>query len=161
MTRTTRLALITELWKCFPRITCRPNVGMWRCRRVEMLENENVGLLRCLIVERWRSLVGIWCRERYDVSRPCLGFFSSFACLKSFGCFTSSSSQDEITWLRKWKRNGNMLKRGGNTTYSICFRRRIRDCFSWFRLNGSDGTGPLSVTFPSILRYRKFLFPLA
>ena len=28
-------------------------------RRVEMLENGNVGLLRCLIVEKWRSLVGI------------------------------------------------------------------------------------------------------
>ena len=57
MTRPTRLALITEL--CFPRITCRPNVGMWRYRRVEMLENGNVELLRCLIVEKWRSLVGI------------------------------------------------------------------------------------------------------
>ena len=56
-----------------------------------MLENGNVGLLRCLIVEKWRSLVGICCRETYDVSRPCFGCFSSFACLKSFGCFTSSS----------------------------------------------------------------------
>ena len=37
----------------------RPNVGMWGYRRVEMLENGNVGLLRCLIVEKWRSLVGI------------------------------------------------------------------------------------------------------
>ena len=43
----------------FSRITCRPNVGMWRYRGVEMLENGNVGLLRCLIVEKWRSLVGI------------------------------------------------------------------------------------------------------
>ena len=31
----------------------------WRYRRVEMLENGNVGLLRCLIVEKWRSLEGI------------------------------------------------------------------------------------------------------
>ena len=45
--------------KCFLRITCRPNVGMWRYCRAEMLENGNVGLLRCLIVEKWRSLVGI------------------------------------------------------------------------------------------------------
>ena len=43
--------------KCFPRITCRPNVGMWRYRRVEMLENRNVGLLGCLIVEKRRPLV--------------------------------------------------------------------------------------------------------
>ena len=56
-----------------------------------MLENGNVGLLRCLIVEKWRSLVGISCRETYDVSRPCFGCFRSFACLKSFGCFNSSS----------------------------------------------------------------------
>ena len=34
-------------------------IGMWRYHRVEMLENGNVGLLRCLIVEKWRSLVGI------------------------------------------------------------------------------------------------------
>ena len=33
-----------------------------------MLENGNVGLLRCVIVDKWRSLVGIWCRETYDVS---------------------------------------------------------------------------------------------
>ena len=46
MTRPIRLALITKLRKCWPRITCRPNVGMWKYRRVEMLENGNVGLLR-------------------------------------------------------------------------------------------------------------------
>ena len=28
-------------------ITCPPNVGMWRYGRVVMLENGNVGLLRC------------------------------------------------------------------------------------------------------------------
>ena len=65
-------------------------------------------------------------------------------------------TQDEIIWFRNWKRNGNILNRGGNTTYSICFRPRIRDCFSWFRLNGSDGTGPLFVKF----KYGLLSFPM-
>ena len=43
-----------DLWSHLGLVTL-----MWRYRRVEMLENGNVGLLRCLIVEKWRSLVGI------------------------------------------------------------------------------------------------------
>ena len=39
---------------------------MWRYRRIEMLENGNVGLLRCVSVEKRRSLLGICCRETYD-----------------------------------------------------------------------------------------------
>ena len=30
--------------------------------------NKTVVLLRCVIAEKWRSLVGTWCRETYDVS---------------------------------------------------------------------------------------------
>ena len=33
-----------------------------------MLENGNVGFLRCLNVEKWKSLAGIWSTETYDVS---------------------------------------------------------------------------------------------
>ena len=55
-------------------IICRPNVGMWRYRRVEMLENGNVGLLRCLIVEKWRSLVALRCFN-------CSSFVACFFCI--------------------------------------------------------------------------------
>ena len=33
-----------------------------------MLENGNVGFLRCLNVEKWKSLAGTWRSETYDVS---------------------------------------------------------------------------------------------
>ena len=66
----------------FPGVTCPPNVGMWRYGSVEMLENGNVGLLRC------GDLCKVFGIGRHDIfdtlPRPC--FRCPFACLTPSSC---------------------------------------------------------------------------